>query len=143
MPKLTDKVNMTYNMNLIPIEYNNYKFNLLDTPGYSDFTGDVISAISASDVAVIVIDATTNIQVGTEKSLELTEGSIPKLIFINKIDSEKSIYKNIIVELQEKYCNKVIPMYMPVYEGDKFKSYIIYLKICQSYVMILNKKRQI
>lgn len=121
MPKLTDKVNMTYNMNLIPIEYNNYKFNLLDTPGYSDFTGDVISAISASDVAVIVIDATTNIQVGTEKSLELTEGSIPKLIFINKIDSEKSIYKNIIVELQEKYCNKVIPMYMPVYEGDKFK----------------------
>lgn len=120
MPKLTDKVNMTYSMNLVPIEYKNYKYNLIDTPGYSDFTGDVISAISASDVAVIVIDATTNIQVGTEKALELTGENIPKLIFINKIDNEKSRYKDLIEELREKYNNKIIPMYMPIYEGGKF-----------------------
>ncbi|MEG1410691.1 MAG: elongation factor G [Terrisporobacter sp.] len=121
MPKLTDKTNMTYSMNLVPIEYENYKYNLLDTPGYSDFTGDVISAVSASDVAIIVVDATTNIQVGTEKSLEVTGESIPKLIFINKIDNEKSIYKDLIEELREKYSNKIIPMYMPVYEGGQFK----------------------
>lgn len=120
MPKLTDKINMTYSMNLVPIEFKDYKYNLLDTPGYSDFTGDVISAISASDAAIIVIDATTSIQVGTEKALELTEKSIPKLIFINKIDSEKSIYKNLIEELREKYSNKIVPMYMPVYEDNKF-----------------------
>lgn len=121
MPKLTDKTNMTYSMNLVPIEYKNYKYNLLDTPGYSDFTGDVISAVSASDAAVIVVDATTNIQVGTEKSLEITGESIPKLIFINKIDNEKSVYKDLIEELREKYNNKIVPMYMPVYDNGKFK----------------------
>ena len=120
MPKLTDKVNMTYSMNLVPIEFKDYKYNLLDTPGYSDFTGDVISAISASDAAVIVVDGTTSIQVGTEKSLELTGESIPKLIFINKIDNEKSRYKDLIEELREKYSNKIIPMYMPEYKEGKF-----------------------
>ncbi len=49
IPKLTDKVNMTYSMGLIPIEYNDYKFNLLDTPGYFDFSGDVVSSLRASD----------------------------------------------------------------------------------------------
>ena len=71
--KHNDKVNMTYTLGLVPVEYNNYKFNLLDTPGYFDFSGDVISSLTASDAAVIVIDATTDIQVGTEKSLELTQ----------------------------------------------------------------------
>lgn len=120
MPKLTDKINMTYSMNLVPIEYKDYKLNLLDTPGYSDFTGDVISAISASDAAVIVIDATTSIQVGTEKALELAGESIPKLIFINKIDNDKSRYKDLIKELRDKYSSKIVPMYMPVYNGDEF-----------------------
>ena len=63
IPNLTDKTNMTYSMNLIPVEYENFKFNLLDTPGYFDFTGDAISSLRASDAAVIVIDATTPIQV--------------------------------------------------------------------------------
>lgn len=120
MPKLTDKISMTYSMNLVPIEYRDYKLNLLDTPGYSDFTGDVISAISASDAAVIVIDATTSIQVGTEKALELAGESIPKLIFINKIDNDKSRYKDLIEELRDKYSNKIVPMYMPIYNGEEF-----------------------
>ena len=122
IPKLSDKVNMTYNMSLTPVEYNGYKFNLLDTPGYFDFNGEVISTMMASDAAVIVLDATTSIQVGTEKSFELTGESIPKLIFINKIDSEKANYKKLIEELREKYSNKIVPMYIPIYEGDKFKA---------------------
>lgn len=121
IPKLSDKDNMTYSMSLTPVEFNNYKFNLLDTPGYFDFNGEVISTISASDAAVIVLDATTNIQVGTEKSFELTGESIPKIIFINKIDSEKARYKELIEELREKYSNKIVPMYIPIYEDNKFK----------------------
>ena len=119
IPKLTDKVNMTYSMGLVPIEYNNYKFNLLDTPGYFDFSGDVISSLSASDAAVIVIDATTPIQVGTEKALELTE-NFPKIMFINKIDNEKARYKDAIAMLRERYSNKVVPMLIPIYRDKKF-----------------------
>ena len=79
--KQNDKVNMTYTLGLVLVEYNNYKYNLLDTPGYFDFCGEVISSLTASDAAIIVIDATTDIQVGTEKSLELTE-DVPKIMFI-------------------------------------------------------------
>ncbi|MGL5749699.1 MAG: elongation factor G [Paraclostridium sp.] len=121
-PKLSDKINMTYSMSLTPVEYKDYKINLLDTPGYFDFNGEVISAISATEAAIIVLDATTPIEVGTEKSFELTEESIPKLIFINKIDSEKSIYRKLIYELRKKYSNKIVPMLIPIYEGDDFKT---------------------
>lgn len=119
IPKLNDKVNMTYSMGLVPVEYNNYKFNLLDTPGYFDFSGEVISSLSASDAAVIVIDATTPIQVGTEKSLELTD-NIPKIMFINKIDNEKARYKDAIEMLRDKYGNKVVPMIIPIYKNKEF-----------------------
>ena len=119
IPKLTDKVNMTYSIGLVPVEYKNHKYNLLDTPGYFDFSGDVISSLRASDAAIIVIDATTPIQVGTEKSLELTE-SIPKIMFINKIDNEKARYKDAIAMLRERYGNKVVPMIIPIYKDKKF-----------------------
>ena len=101
MPKISDKVNMTYSIGLTPIEYNNVKYNLLDTPGYFDFSGEVISSLRASDAAIIVIDATSPIQVGTEKSLELTE-NMPKIMFINKIDNEKARYKDAIEMLRKK-----------------------------------------
>lgn len=114
-----DKINMTYSLGLMPVEYNDYKYNLLDTPGYFDFYGEVISSLSASDAAIIVIDATTDIQVGTEKSLELTQ-DIPKIMFINKIDNEKSRYKDTLEMLREQYGNKVVPMIIPIYKDKKF-----------------------
>ena len=107
--KQNDKVNMTYTLGLVLVEYNNYKYNLLDTPGYFDFCGDVISSLRACAAAVIVIDATNPIQVGTEKSLEFTE-NMPKIMFINKIDNEKARYKDAIDMLREKY-DKKIPKY--------------------------------
>lgn len=119
MPKISDKVNMTYSIGLAPIEYNNVKYNLLDTPGYFDFSGEVISSLRASDAAIIVIDATSPIQVGTEKSLELTE-NMPKIMFINKIDNEKARYKDAIEMLRKKYDNKIVPMISPIYKDKKF-----------------------
>ena len=119
MPKLSDKVNMTYSIGLAPIEYKGIKYNFLDTPGYFDFVGEVISALRASDAAIIVIDATNPIQVGTEKSLELTE-NMPKIMFINKIDNEKARYKDAIEMLREKYDNKIVPMISPIYKDKKF-----------------------
>ena len=119
MPKLGDKVNMTYSMRLVPVEYNEYKYNLLDTPGYFDFNGEAISALNASDAAIIVVDATTDIQVGIEKALELTN-NIPRIIFINKIDNEKSRYKDTLEMLRNKYGNNIVPMIIPIYKDKKF-----------------------
>lgn len=119
IPKLSNNVQMTYSMSLMPVEYEGCKFNFIDTPGYTDFTGDVISALSASDAAIIVIDATDPMQVGTEKALELTEG-IPKIMFINKIDNEKARYKDVIEMLDAKFENKIIPMISPEFKDGKF-----------------------
>lgn len=118
-PKQNDKVNMTYSMGLVPVEYEGYKYNILDTPGYFDFSGEVISSLSASDAAVILVDATTDIQVGTEKALELTE-NIPKIIFINKIDNEKARYKDTLASLRDKYGKNIVPMIIPIYKDKKF-----------------------
>ena len=117
--KQNDKSKMTHTLGLVPIEYNSYKYNLLDTPGCIDFCGEAISSLAASDAAIIVIDATTDIQVGTEKSLELTQ-NIPKIMFINKIDNEKSRYKDTLEMLREEYGRKIIPMIIPIYKDKKF-----------------------
>ena len=119
IPKLSNNVQMTYSMSLMPVEYEGFKFNFLDTPGYTDFTGDVMSALAASDAAIIVIDATDPMQVGTERALELTEG-IPKIMFINKIDNEKARYKDVIAMLDEKFENKIVPMISPEFSDGKF-----------------------
>lgn len=119
IPKLSNNIQMTYSMSLMPVEYEGFKFNFIDTPGYTDFTGDVVSALSASDAAIIVIDATDPMQVGTEKALELTEG-IPKIMFINKIDNEKARYKDVIEMLNEKFENKIVPMISPEFKDGKF-----------------------
>ena len=116
--KQNEKSKMTYSLGLVPVEYNNYKYNLLDTPGYFDFCGEVISSLTASDAAVIVIDATTDIQVGTEKSLELTKNT-PKIMFINKIDNEKARYKDTLEILRGAYGNKIVPMIIPIYKDKK------------------------
>lgn len=119
IPKLSNNVQTTYSMSLMPVEYNDYKFNFIDTPGYTDFTGDVVSALAASDAAIIVIDATDPMQVGTEKALELTEG-IPKIMFVNKIDYEKARYKDVIEMLNNKFKNKIVPMISPEFKDGKF-----------------------
>ncbi|WP_101774026.1 elongation factor G [Peptostreptococcus faecalis] len=119
IPKLSNNVQMTYSMSLMPIEYEGFKFNFLDTPGYTDFGGDMVSALYASDAAIIVIDATDPMQVGTEKAFELTEG-IPKIMFINKIDNEKARYKDVIEMLDEKFENKIVPMISPEFDNGKF-----------------------
>ena len=103
------------NLSLIPLEWDYCKINLLDTPGYFDFCGEVISSLRACAAAVIVIDATNPIQVGTEKSLEFTE-NMPKIMFINKIDNEKARYKDAIDMLREKYDKKIVPMIIPEYK---------------------------
>ena len=89
--KPTDPITLTSSMALHTVEYNENRYNILDTPGYFDFLGEVVSAMGAAGEAVIMVDGTTDLQVGTDKALEITdEFNIPKIIFVNKIDwSEK------------------------------------------------------
>lgn len=113
------------NTSLIPIEHNECKFNFLDTPGYFDFTGEVISALRVSGASVLVVDATAGVEVGTEKAWKLLEErQLPRIIFINKMDKGYVNYPKLLAELKEKFGKKIAPFCIPIGEKEEFKGFI-------------------
>lgn len=110
---------------VIPLEWNNSKYNFLDTPGYFDFVGDVFGALRVAGGAVIVLDAAAGIEVGTEKAWSFTEKrDMPKIIFINKMDKENVDYVKLIRELKDKFGKKIAPFCIPLGEDSDFRGFI-------------------
>lgn len=106
---------------IIPVEWRNFKVNIIDTPGYMDFSGEVIGALRASEAALLVIDATSGIEVGTERAWKYAENiGLPRIIFINKIDGENVNFRKLMEELEESFGKKVIPFSVPIGEGENF-----------------------
>ncbi len=120
-----DDVKISSDTTLHSIEYQSMKFNFLDIPGYTDFFGELESGLAASDGAIIIVDGTTDLSVGTETSLELSDSrSIPRFIFVNKIDSDKADYEKILSKLREKYGKRIAPFHVPWGKGADFKGHI-------------------
>ena len=112
---------LTLSTSLIPIEWNGHKINFLDTPGNEEFIGEIDSVLSVVKGAVLVIDASKGIEVGTERCWEeLKKRNIPTIIFINKMDKENIKYDNLIEELKEKFGKRVAPFCYPLGKQDKF-----------------------
>ena len=97
----------------------------MDTPGYFDFSGEVISALAVTGGAVIVLDASSGIEVGTEKAWRmLEERKLPRILFINKMDKGAVNYKKILLDMKEKFGKKVAPFCIPLGEGENFEGFI-------------------
>jgi len=110
---------------VIPIEWNDSKYNILDTPGYFDFVGEVFGSLRVAGGAVIMVDATSGIEVGTEKAWKFTEKrNMPKIIFVNKMDKENVNYVKIIKELKDKFGKKIAPFAIPIGDADNFKGFV-------------------
>lgn len=110
---------------LIPIEWHDHKYNFLDTPGYFDFVGETLSALRVAGGAVILVDAASGIEVGTEKAWNFTEKrNMPKIIFINKMDKENVNYVKLIKDLKDKFGKKIAPFCIPMGEGPEFKGFV-------------------
>ena len=103
---------------VVPVEYKKMKINFIDTPGYFDFVGDVNSALRACESAVILVDAFSRIQVGTEKAWNsCKEYNIPTFFLINKIDKENVDVDKVVTDLQHKFGTSVVMLSEPI-EGD-------------------------
>ncbi|MCI5897745.1 MAG: elongation factor G [Anaerovoracaceae bacterium] len=103
---------------IVPVEYNKVKINFLDTPGYFDFIGEVDSALRAVEAAVIVVDASSGVQVGTEKAWNTCkEYNMPTFFLINKIDKENVNVDQVIADMQDKFGTSVVPLVEPI-QGD-------------------------
>lgn len=97
------------NTTMVPVEYNGYKYNFLDTPGFFDFVGEVDSAMSTVSAAIIMVDASEGIQVGTEKAWELcSETDTPKFMVLTKIDKDNVDCDKLVEQLREKFGNSVV-----------------------------------
>lgn len=120
-----DEIKISKTTMLNTIEYQNTKYNFLDVPGYIYFSGEMKSALTAANCAIIVVDATSDLSIGTELAFEATdEKKLPKFIFINKIDSEKADFDKIIHQLKEKFGKRIAPFHIPWGKGESFKGHI-------------------
>jgi len=110
---------------IIPVEWNKSKYNIIDTPGYFDFVGETFSSLRVAGSAVVVVDASSGIEVGTEKAWRYCEDrKMPRLIFINKMDKENIDYVKVIRELKDNFGKKVAPFAVPWGIGPDFKGFV-------------------
>ncbi|HKM05239.1 MAG TPA: elongation factor G [Lachnospiraceae bacterium] len=110
---------------LVPIEWEGYKINLLDTPGFFDFVGEVEEAVSAADAAIIVISGKAGVEVGTDKAWEICEKyKLPRMIFVADMDVDNASFRQVVEELTLKYGKKMAPFHLPIRENEKFVGYI-------------------
>lgn len=112
-------------LSLVPIEWNDIKINLIDTPGYFDFSGEVYAAMRAAEAALVVMDASSGIEVGTEKVLSYTHDiELPRIIFANKMDKDNVNIHKLIGELRDKYGKIIVPFTLPIGEGAGFNGIV-------------------
>lgn len=103
------------------MEWMDKKFNLIDTPGYSDFIGEAIGSLSVVDLAVITIHAVNGVEVGTETMWNhATKLGIPKMLVVNGIDREHTKFDTILAQVRSRFGNNVFPMQLPVNEGPGY-----------------------
>ncbi len=123
--KEEQKREISIRTSLIPVEWNDYKINILDTPGYFDFIGEVEEALSVADGAIIVVSGKSGIEAGTEKAWELCEKyHLPRMFFVTDMDIDSVSYRQTIEDLTAVYGKKIAPFNMPVREGGKLTGYV-------------------
>src|SRR5256886_2085158 len=132
-----DEIERKYSINLAlaVAEWLDTKLNLIDTPGYLDFTGEALAGVHAAEGAVVVLSATGGVEVGTEKVWDYCETrGIPRLFFVSLMDKEHADFERVYAQVKERLTPKVIPVEIPVGEGPAFHGIInLFSKKCHMY----------
>ncbi len=124
------KRKFSINTSVVPIIWKDTKINILDTPGYFDFVGEVEEAAAAADAAVIVVSGKAGVEVGTEKAWELCEKyKLPRMFFVSEMDVDHASFREVVEKLTEMYGKKIAPFYQPIRENEKFVGYINVMKM--------------
>lgn len=123
--KEEQKRKISVSTSVVPIEWKQTKINVLDTPGYFDFIGEVEEAISAADGAVIVVSGKSGVEAGTERAWELCEKyKLPRMIYVTGMDADNASFKNVVETLTAMYGKKIAPFHFPIRENEKFVGYV-------------------
>ncbi len=116
---------LSLSTSVIPVEYNNCKINLLDTPGYTDFVGEVISAMRVADGAILLVDSVAGLEVGTEVAFRHSEAfHLPRFVVINKMDRDNANFQKALASVEEFSETRLVPVQIPWGEKAAFQGVI-------------------
>ena len=116
---------ISINLSIAFAEWKGVKINLLDTPGYLDFVGEVKAALRVSDAALILLHANAGVEVGTDIVWEdAARLGIPRLFYINMMDKEHADFQKVYGEVRDKYGAKAVPLELPIGAGDDFRGVV-------------------
>ena len=119
------KRRISINLTMLPFEWQGVKINLIDTPGYSDFVGEVKAAIRVSEGAVIMVCAASGVEVGTEQIWGYCEEvKLPRFIFVNKMDRENADFYRTVGQIQSTFGSRCLPIQLPIGAQDDFKGLV-------------------
>ncbi|MEP7082204.1 MAG: elongation factor G [Chloroflexota bacterium] len=119
------KHRQSINLAVATLEHEGVRITLVDTPGYADFQADVIEALAAADAAIVVVDASAGVEVGTEEVWRLADArGLPRMIFVNKMDRENANYDAVLEQLKARFGPKIAPVYLPIGSAATFRGYV-------------------
>ncbi len=123
--KEEQKRKISISTSVIPIEWEGYKINILDTPGFFDFAGEVEEAISAAGAAIIVVNGKSGVEVGAQKAWELCEKyKLPRMIYVSNMDVDNASFRQVVEDMTEMFGKKMAPFHLPIRENEKFVGYV-------------------
>ena len=123
--KEEQKRKFSISTSVIPIEWEGHKINILDTPGYFDFVGEVEEAMSAAGAAIIVVNGKAGVEVGTIKAWELCEKyKLPRIIYVSNMDVDNASFRQVVEDMTNLFGKKLAPFHLPIREDEKFVGYV-------------------
>ncbi len=115
---------------LMHVKWRNCKINIIDTPGSDDFVGEVISSLKVADTAVMILNASNGVEVGSEIFWEYTQNyKTPTIIVVNQCDHDKSDFENTLSQAKERFGNKVLEVQYPLNQGADFNTIVDALRM--------------
>ena len=134
---------MSISLSMLPYIWQGNKINLMDTPGYPDFIGEVKSAIRVSEGAVIVVCAASGVEVGTEQVWAYCDTvNLARIVYINRMDRENVDFTKVVDQIQSKFGRKCLPIQLPIGEHTTFQGVIDLLKM-KSYTGAVSKEGEV
>ena len=119
------KRNVTIQLGIAPCEWQGYKLNFLDTPGYSEFCGEVRAALRASDGILLVVSAESGVEMDTERAWDYgIELQLPRMVYVNKMDAEHADFFGCLEKMRAVFGKSIMPLQIPIGEGNDFRGII-------------------
>lgn len=124
------KRKISINLAVIPLEWNNTKYNIIDTPGYPEFVGEVRASLHVVESAIIALSANSGVEVGTERAWQFSENeTLPRMIFVNKMDRENADFSRCVADIQKYFGKQCVPFQIPIGAQSSFKGIVDLLKM--------------